>query len=118
MRTSSLAALLSAVPLALAGTMPASAATLDETIITTSVSAYEPQDRGMGDRDRGTRDRDRGQAEEPGATDPAEEETPPDPCPTEMWTIPVEVEGLLCVMALPKAEEPPAEEPAPAPVSR
>ena len=117
MRTSCLAALLGVVPLALVGTMPASAAPAADAI-STEVATSEPQDRGMGDRDRGTRDRDRGQAEEPGTTDPAEEETPPDPCPTEMWTIPVEVEGLLCVMALPKAEEPPAEEPAPAPVSR
>jgi hypothetical protein len=33
-----------------------------------------------------------------------------DNCPTELWTIPLEVKGLACVLLLPKPEEPEGEE--------
>ncbi|HLF41804.1 MAG TPA: hypothetical protein VI854_10080 [Acidimicrobiia bacterium] len=103
-RTASLAALLTVVPLV--GVTPASATT-DGTGSPTFT--YEPADRGTGDPDGG-RDRESG---------PAEDEIPPDPCPTEMWSVPIEIEGLACVMLLPKeSEAPEGEEPALVPVRR
>ena len=35
----------------------------------------------------------------------AQEEEPPKNCPTEMWTIPLEVKGLACILLLPKPEK-------------
>ena len=76
---------------------------------------YEPSDRGTGDRDRG--DRGRGQAEPPAEEEAQTPEQPSDPCPTEQWTIPIEIRGLLCALILEKRQEdkPAPEEPAPAP---
>ena len=34
------------------------------------------------------------------------EEEPPNNCPTKLWTIPLELKGLACVLLLPKPEQP------------
>jgi hypothetical protein len=34
-----------------------------------------------------------------------QEEEAPNNCPTEMWTIPLEVKGLACILLLPKPEK-------------
>ena len=35
----------------------------------------------------------------------AQEEEAPNNCPTEMWTVPLEVKGLACILLLPKPEK-------------
>jgi hypothetical protein len=47
------------------------------------------------------RDGDNGDPEGPAA---AHEEVEDD-CPTELWTIPLEIKGLVCILVLPKSEE-------------
>ena len=54
------------------------------------VTASAPADRGVDPADRDGEDGD-GEA--------------PDNCPTELWSIPVEVEGLACVLLLPVEPE-------------
>ncbi len=34
-----------------------------------------------------------------------QEEPKPKPCPTDQWTIPLEVKGLACILLLPKTEK-------------
>ncbi len=34
-----------------------------------------------------------------------QEEVKPKPCPTDQWTIPLEVKGLACILLLPKTEK-------------
>jgi hypothetical protein len=36
---------------------------------------------------------------------PQKKEEPPKNCPTEMWTIPLEIKGLACILLLPKPEK-------------
>jgi hypothetical protein len=36
----------------------------------------------------------------------AASEEPADNCPTELWTVPLEVKGLACILLLPKPEKP------------
>lgn len=36
---------------------------------------------------------------------PSAEEEAPNNCPTEMWTVPLEVKGLACILLLPKPEK-------------
>ncbi len=36
---------------------------------------------------------------------PSAQEEPPNNCPTEMWTVPLEVKGLACILLLPKPEK-------------
>jgi hypothetical protein len=57
--------------------------------------------RGRADRE-GRGSAERGQAE-PGADNQAH-----DDCPTQMWTLPIELRGVLCVLLLEKHEEAPA----------
>jgi len=33
-------------------------------------------------------------------------------CPEDRWSLPVQIEGLVCILLLPKPEEPPAAPPA------
>ncbi len=59
--------------------------------------------------DRGDRaDRGRGSAERGQAEPPDDQAQKPDDCPTEMWTVPVELRGVLCVLLLEKHPEEPA----------
>jgi hypothetical protein len=44
----------------------------------------------------------RGQA--PGEPEPPDEPEAQDDCPTELWTVPLEVKGLLCLLVLPKPD--------------
>ena len=44
---------------------------------------------------------------EPAATHEDEEQ---DDCPTELWTVPLEIKGLVCILILPKSEEEDSEE--------
>ncbi len=37
---------------------------------------------------------------------PSVQEEPADNCPTELWTIPLEIKGLACILLLPKPERP------------
>jgi hypothetical protein len=57
--------------------------------------------------------RDRGGDPGGGDQDARREEKKPkqEPCPEELWTIPIQIEGLACILLFPKKEEP--EEPAP-----
>lgn len=71
---------------------------------------FQPYDRGAA-REPGNRDREPGQS--PPETSESTEDEPEDPCPTQRWTIPLEIEGLLCVLVL----EIPEEEPAPSSVA-
>lgn len=105
---SSVVAVSAAAPLALmpAGSAGASAA---DTLTISTESRHQPMSRGPGRREPGRGGgRERGQA----PTDPTDpsEETPEDPCPTQRWTIPVEIEGLLCLLLVESPEE---EKPAP-----
>ena len=36
---------------------------------------------------------------------PEKKEEPPNNCPTTMWTIPLEIKGLACILLLPKPEK-------------
>lgn len=36
----------------------------------------------------------------------AQQDEPADNCPTELWTVPLEVKGLACILLLPKPEKP------------
>jgi hypothetical protein len=49
-----------------------------------------------------SRGNDDGDPEGPSDQDNAE---PVDNCPTELWTIPLEVKGLACILLLPKPEQ-------------
>jgi len=51
-------------------------------------------------------------ADDNGDPEPAasHEDAEQDECPTEMWTVPLEINGLLCILILPKAEEEGGEE--------
>ena len=35
-----------------------------------------------------------------------EDEQPPNNCPTKLWTVPLELKGLACLLLLPKPEQP------------
>src|SRR5688572_5872567 len=35
-----------------------------------------------------------------------QQDEPADNCPTELWTVPLEVKGLACILLLPKPEKP------------
>jgi hypothetical protein len=37
---------------------------------------------------------------------PDKKDEPPNNCPTTMWTIPLEIKGLACILLLPKPEKP------------
>ena len=56
-----------------------------------------------GERERGERDRGQTPAPEEGASEPADE------CPTEVWSVPIEIKGLACLLI---AKKPPEEAPA------
>lgn len=56
----------------------------------------------------GRADRGRGSAERGQAEPPDDQAQPADDCPTEMWTLPIELKGVLCVLILEKHEEDPA----------
>jgi hypothetical protein len=49
------------------------------------------------------RGNDNGDPEGPNAK---KNDEPADNCPTELWTIPLEVKGLACILLLPKPERP------------
>lgn len=98
----SLVAACAATPFTVFCPGPASAVSGDPNF-TTSVleSHHPPAARGRGEREPARRgDRERGQA----PTDPTEEEAE-DPCPTQRWTIPLEIEGVLCLLVVESPEE-------------
>ncbi|HYH48543.1 MAG TPA: hypothetical protein VEG38_03245 [Acidimicrobiia bacterium] len=51
-------------------------------------------------------------ADDNGDPEPAanHEEAEQDDCPTELWTVPLEIKGLVCILILPKSEEEGGEE--------
>ena len=56
------------------------------------ITTVAPADRGIEPADRSDEDGD-------------EADEAPDNCPTELWTVPLEIEGLACVLLLAKDEE-------------
>ena len=48
---------------------------------------------------------DNGDPQGPSQADEEHDEEQKDNCPTELWTIPIEVKGLACVLLLPKPEK-------------
>jgi hypothetical protein len=56
-----------------------------------------------GQRERGERERGQTPAPEEGASEPADE------CPTELWSVPIEVKGVACILI---AKKPPEDAPA------
>jgi hypothetical protein len=42
---------------------------------------------------------------DPEGPEAQQEEVKPKPCPTDQWTIPLEVKGLACLLLLPKPEK-------------
>lgn len=89
--------LLAVVPLGIVTSGPAGAM-----MGSVESAQFRPHDRSTS---RGPGARDPGQG--PDGSEPAEEEQE-DPCPTERWTIPLEIEGLLCLLLVevPEEEEP------------
>ena len=55
------------------------------------------------ERERGERERGQTPAPEEGASEPA------DDCPTELWSVPIEIKGVACLLI---AKKPPEEAPA------
>jgi hypothetical protein len=52
-----------------------------------------------------SRGKDNGDPNGPDGKQQKKEAEPPKNCPTEMWTIPLEVKGLACLLLLPKPEK-------------
>jgi hypothetical protein len=51
------------------------------------------------------RGNDNGDPEGPDGNNKSKAEPKPKPCPTDQWTIPLEVKGLACILLLPKTEK-------------